>query len=239
MINLDSITNENYKKHNKKWPYILDHPYRILIIGGSGSGKTNAMLNLIKEQDDIDKIHLYAKDLSEPKYDYLIQKLKNAGIKHLNDPNAFVECSNTMDDVYENINDYNPNRKRKILIVFDYMIADIMANTKFQAIIKELFIRCRKLNISLVFITQSYFSVPKDVRLNSTHYLIMKINNRKELQNIAINHSADIDYKDFMKIYRECTKEPFNFLTIDTTLPASDPLRFRKNLFDSYKNDNN
>ena len=102
-----------------------------------------------------------------------------------------------------------------------------------------MFIRCRKLNISLVFITQSYFSVPKDVRLDSTHYLIMKINNNRELQNIAINHSADIGYKDFMKIYRECTKELFNFLTIDTTLPASDPLRFRKNLFDSYKNDSN
>ena len=113
------------------------------------------------------------------------------------------------------------------------MIADIMDNKKFQAIIKELLIRCRKLNISLVFITQSYSSVPKDVRLNSTHYLIMKINNRKELQNIAINHSADIDYKDFRNVYRKCTKEPYNVLTIDTTLPASDPLRFRKNLFDS------
>ena len=85
------------------------------------------------------------------------------------------------------------------------MIADTMTN-KFQAIIKELFIRCRKLNISLVFITQSYFSVPKDVRLNSTHYLIMKTNNKRELQNIAINHSSDIDYGDFIKIYRECTK---------------------------------
>ena len=97
-----------------------------------------------------------------------------------------------MDDVYESIDDYNPNRKRKILIAFDGMVADILNNKKCQAIIKELFIRCRKLNISLVFITQSYFSVPKDVRLNSTHYLIMKINNRKELQNVAINHSADI-----------------------------------------------
>ena len=139
-----------------------------------------------------------------------------------------------MYDVYENINDYNSSRKRKILIVFDDRIADIMANRRSQVIIKELFLRCRKLNISLVFITQSYFSVPKDVRLNSTHYLIMKINNIKELQNIVINHSADIDYKDFMKIYRDCTKEPFSFLTIDTTLPASDPLRFRKNLFEFY-----
>ena len=162
-----------------------------------------------------------------------MKKRKNAETKLLNDPNAFIECSNTMNDLYENIDDYNPNRKRKILIVFDDMIADIMSNKKFQAIIKELFIRCRKLNISLVFITQSYFSVPKDVRLNSTHYLIMKINNKRELQNIAINHSVDIDYKDFLKIYRECTRKPFNFLTIDSTLSASDRLRFIKNLFDS------
>ena len=236
MFNLDSVTNENNKEHNKKWPFIPDHLHSILIIGGSGSGKTNTLLNLIKEQDDIDKIYLYAKDLSEPKYEFLIKKREDVGIKYCNDPNAFIECSNRMDDIYQNINDYNPSRKRKILIVFDDMIADIMTNKKFQAIIKELFIRCRKLNISLVFITQSCFSVPKDVRLNSTHYLIMKLNNTKELQNIATNHSADIDYKDFVKIYRECTRRLYSFLTIDTTLPASDPLRFMKNLFQSYKN---
>ena len=134
---------------------------------------------------------------------------------------------------YENIDLYNPYRKRKVLIVFDDMIADIMTSKKFQLLIKELFIRCRKINISLVFITQSYYSVPKDVRLNSTHYLIMKINNERELENIEINHSADIDYKDFVKIYRECTKEPYNFLTIDTTLTSTNPLRFRKKLFDT------
>ena len=138
-----------------------------------------------------------------------------------------------MNDVYENIDLYNPNSKRKVLIVFDDMIADIMTNKKFQSIIKELFIRCRKTNISLVFITQSYFSVPKDVRLNSTHYSNMKIISKKELQNIAINHSTDIDYKDFIKIYRECTKEPYKFLTIDTTLPSTNTLRFRTNLFDT------
>ena len=138
-----------------------------------------------------------------------------------------------MDDVYENIDHYNPNRKRKILIVFDDMIADIMTNKKFYSIIKELFIRCRKTNISLVFITQSYFSVTKDVRLNSTHCFIMKVNNKRELQNIALNHSADIDYKDFIKIYRECTKESYNFLAIDTTLPSINPLRFRKKFFDT------
>ena len=137
-----------------------------------------------------------------------------------------------MDDVYENISNYNPNRKRKVLIVFDNMIADIMTNKNFQPKIKELFIRCRKINISLAFITQSY-SVPKDVRLNSTYCFIMKINSKIELQNIAVNHSADIDYKDFIKICRECTKEPYNFMTIDATLPSTNPLRFRKNLFDT------
>ena len=132
--------------------------------------------------------------------------------------------------VYKNNNDYSSSRKRKILIVFDDMIANIMSNKKFQAIVKEWFIRCRKLNISLVLITQSYFSVSKAVRLNSTLYLIMKINNKRELQNMAINHFADIGYKDFMKIYRKCTKKPYSFLTIDTASPASDPLTFRKNL---------
>ena len=107
----------------------------------------------------------------------MIKKREDVGIKHYNDPNAFIECSDTMDDVYEDIDGYNPSRERNILIAFDDMIADIMVNEKFQAIIKELFIRYKKVNISLVFITQSYFSVPKDVRLNSTHYLIMKIKN--------------------------------------------------------------
>ena len=135
---------------------------------------------------------MYAKDLSEPKYEFLIKKPKNAGTKHLNDPNVLTECSNTMDDIDKNINDFNPNRKRKILIVFDDMIADIMDNNKSKGLISELFIRCRKLNISLVFITQSYLLVPKDGRLNSTHYLIMKINSKGELQNIANNHSVDM-----------------------------------------------
>ena len=107
-----------------------DHSYRILIIGGSGSGNTNALINLINEQIDIDKIYLYARDLSEQKYEYLIKKLEDAEIKHVNNSNAFIECSNIMDDVYENINDYNRSRKRKILIVFDDLIADIMTKIK-------------------------------------------------------------------------------------------------------------
>ena len=205
MINLDSITNENHKEHNEKWLYIPNHLYRILIIRGSGSGKTKTLLNLINEQDAIGKTYLHVKDLSESKYEFFIKKREDVGINHFNDPSAFIECSNIMDDIYENIDDYNPSRKRKILIAFDDMIADIVTNKKFHTIIKELFIRSRKLNTSLVFITQSFFSVPKDVRLNSPHYLIMKINNKRELQNIGINHSADIDYNDFVKIYRECT----------------------------------
>ena len=126
MINLDNIINDNNNNHNEKWPYIPDHPYRILIIGDSGSGKTNTLLNLRNEQKDIDKIYFYAKDLSEPKYDYLIKNRENARIKFLNNSKAFIEWSNTMDDGYKNIDDYNLNRRRKILIVFDDMIADII-----------------------------------------------------------------------------------------------------------------
>ena len=121
MINLDSITSENSKEHNEKWPNIFDHPCRILIVGDSGSGKTYTLLNLIKEQEYhyvIYKIYLYATDLSKPKYEYLIKKLEDAGIKHYNDPNAFFECSNTMDDVYEDTDNYNPKRDKKSLNCF-------------------------------------------------------------------------------------------------------------------------
>ena len=165
-------------------------------------------LDTITNVNLIDKIYLYARDLLEPKYQFLIKKREDTGIKILNDPSAFIEYSNTMDDIYNNIDNYNAKRKRKILIVLHDMIADIKANKRFQAIIKELFIRYRKLNISLVFITQPYFSVPKPVRLNSTHYLIMKIHNKRELQQITFNHSVDIDYRTFLRIYRNCTNEP-------------------------------
>ena len=147
----------------------------------------------------------------EPKYEYLNKKRENAGITHVNNPNAFIKCSNTMSDVYKNINDYDPIRRRNKLIVSDDMIADIMGNKKFQALIKKFFITCRKLNVSLVFISETYFSVPKDGRLNITHYFIMKINRRIELNNIAADHSADIEYIDFKKTFRQCTKQPCNF----------------------------
>ena len=119
MISLNKIVNNNNEEHNEKWLYTPDHPYKILIIGGSGSGKTNALLNLINEQKDSDKIYLYAKHLSEPKYEFLIKNRENAGLKYLNDSNAFIECSNTMANVYENIDYYNLSRKRKVLIIFD------------------------------------------------------------------------------------------------------------------------
>ena len=166
MINFDDCINENRTKHNKNWAYIS---CSILIIGGSGSGKTNLLLNLIENQPDIDKIYLYEKDSYESKYQYLINKREGVGINHFNDPTAFIEYSNDMHDVYKNIDDYNPDKENKILIVFDDTIADMIHNKKLNLIVTELFIRGRKLNISLVFITQSYFKVPKDVRLNTTH----------------------------------------------------------------------
>ena len=230
MINFDDHINENIIEHNSKWPYIPDHPYRILIIGGSGSGKTNALLNLINNQPDIDKIYLHAKDPYEAKYQYLINKREKVGLDHFDDPKAFIEYSNDMQDVHKNIDDYNPRKKRKVLIVFDDMIADMINNKKLDSIVTELFIRGKKLNISIVFITESYFKVPKDVRLNSTHLFIMKISNKRELHQIALNHSSDIDFKNFMKIYKKYTKERYSFLVNDTTLPSDYPLRFRKNL---------
>ena len=189
MINFDEHTNENNKEHNPNWPCIPDHLYRILIIGDSGSGKTNTLLNLIENHPDINKIYLYAKDPYEHKYKYLINKRECVGINHLNDPKAFIEYSNDMHDVYENIDNYNHDKENKILIVFDNMIADMINSKKLNSIVTQLFIRCTTLNISLVFISQSYFKVPKDVRNNSTHFFIMKIPNKTELVQIAINHS--------------------------------------------------
>ena len=200
MINFDDYVNENKTKHNKNWPYTPDHPYRILIIGGSGSGKTNVLLNLIDNQPDIDKIYLYVKDLYEAKYQYLINIREKVGIDHFDDPKAFTEYSNDMHDVYKNIGEYNIDKERKILIVFDDMIADIINNKKLDSVVTELFIRGRKLNISLVFITQSYFKVPEGVRLNATHFFIAKIPNKRELREIAQNHSSDISTKDFINI---------------------------------------
>ena len=175
---------------------------------------------------------MYAKDPYEDKYQFLIKKRESIGLKHFNDPKAFIEYSNDMHYIYKSINNYNHDKENKILIVFDDMIADMIHNKKLNSIVTELFIRGRKLNISLVFITQSYFKVPKDVRLNATHFFIMKVPNKRELQQIALNYSSDIDFKDFVRIYKKYTDELYSFLVNDTTLASGNPLRFRKNLYD-------
>ena len=236
MINFDDYSNENkavqeLHSHDLKWPYIPDHLYKILIIVGSVSGKTDALLNLIKKQPNIDKIYLYAKDPYEAKYQFLINKRESTGLKHFNDLKPFIEYSNDMQDVYKNNDEHNIDKERKILIVFDDMIADMINNKKLNSIVAELFIRGRKLNISLIFITQSYFKVLKDVRLNSTHFFIMKIPNKREFQEIALNHSSHISTKNFIKIYKKYPAEPYSFLVNGTTLASDNPLRFGKNLF--------
>ena len=219
MFNLDKLVNGKQKEGN--WSF------RMLIIGPSGSGKTNTLLHLIDKLHPIDKIYLYAKDLSEPKYEYLINKREQVGIEMLQNAKAFIEHSNNMNDVFENINNYNKKRNKKVLLVFDNMIAGIEHNKKFRKVIKELFYRARKLNVSIVFITQSYFRVLKDARLNSTHYVLMKIGSKKELKSISEEKSGHLDHKDFLKMYNYRTKEPYSFMLIDARPTATTP--FTKN----------
>ena len=231
MLNLDNIVsnrNENKDTTGSSSSERNNWPLRMLVIGPSGSGKTNTVLHLINNLHLIDKIYLYAKDINEPKYEYLINKREQAGIKNLNDPHAFIEYSDDMDDVLDDINNYNKNRDKNVLIVFDDMIADIEYNKNFKRIIKELFYRARKINVSIVFITQSYFRALKDARLNSTHYILMKIGNKNELKIIAEEKSGHSDYKDFLKIYNYYTREPYSFMLIDTRPTAS--VTFQKKL---------
>ena len=188
MINFDDVIKENIKEH---------HPYKTLIIGCSGSGKTNSLFSLINHQPDIDKTYLYTKDPYEVKYQSLINKQESTCLKHFNNSKDFIEYSNDMDDTSKNIEEYNPNQKRKMLIVFDDMICYMLSNKKLNPRVTELFIRGRIRNISLVFIIQPYFVVPKNIRLSYTHYFIMKILNKRGFQQIAFNQSSDIDFKDF------------------------------------------
>ena len=223
MLNLDSIvSNKNTSSsEDNNWPF------RMLIIGPSGSGKTNTLLHLINNLHPIDKLYLYAKDIHESKYEYLINKREQAGRKNLNDPHAFTEYSDDMNNVLDDINDYNKNRDKKVLIVFDDMIADIEDNKNFKRIIKELFYRARKINASIVFITQSYFKALKDARLNSAHYILMRIGNKKQLKRIAEEKSGHLDYKDFFKMLSYCTEDPYSFLTVDSRPTAT--IQFKKN----------
>ena len=221
MLNLDNIVSNKNENKDNNWPL------RMLIIGPSGPGKTNVLLHLINNLHPIAKIYLYAKDLHEPKYEYLINKREQAGIKNLDDPKAFIEYSDDMDDVLDDVNNYNKNRDKKVLIVFDDMIADIEYNKKFKRIIKGLFYRARKINVLIVFITRSYFRALKNARLNSAHCILMETNNKKELKRIAEEKSGHLDYKDFLKMYNYCTKEPYSFMTIDARPTATIP--FKKN----------
>ena len=160
----------------------------------------------------------------------LISGREKVGIKKLKHPKAFIELFQTVDDVYENLEDYNPTKKWKVLIVFDDMVEDMEANTKLNGVVSELFLKERKLSISLVFVSQSYFKVPRTIKLNATHYFIIKIPNKRELQQIVLNHSSDSECKDFVNIYKDYTKKLFSFLVNDTTLPSNNPLIFKKNL---------
>ena len=241
MISFDDYVNENKTEHNRNWPHTSDKRYIILIIRASGSGKTNILLNLLENQPDIDKIYLYPEDPHEAKYQYLINKREGAGIDHFNDPKAFIEYSNDMQDIDKSINYYSLNKENKILLVFDDVIADMINNIKLNSIVTELFIRGRKLNFKFyhALLSSSYFKVPKEVRLNTAHLFIPKISDKRELQQIAINHSSDISTKDFINIYKKCTGKPYSFLVIDTSLASDNPLRFRKILFKYNKNHDN
>ena len=226
MLNLDNIVSNDNKTSSED----NDWPFRMLIIGPSRSGKTNTLLHSINDLHPIDKIYLYAKDIREPKYEHLINKREQAGIKNLNDPHAFIQYTDDMNDVLDDINNYNKIRDKKVLIVFDDMIGDIGYNKNFKQIIKEPVYRARKINVSIVFITQSYFRALKDARLNSTHYIIIKINNKKELKRIAEEKSGHLDYKDFLKMYNYCMEGPYSFMTIDARATATIP--FKKNFND-------
>ena len=169
--------------YNTNWPYIPDHPHGTLIIDGSGSAKNKVLLNLLKhQQPDIDKIYLHVKDPFESKYQLLINGREKVGIGLLKNPKASLIINKQFIDVYENLEDYDPTKKRKVLIVFDSMIADMESNKKIDPIVTEVFLRRRKLNISLIFISLSYMKVPKTIRLNGRHYFIMKISSKRELQ---------------------------------------------------------
>ena len=182
------------------------------------------------QQPDINNIYLYVKDPFKSKYQLLINEREEVEIKQLKNPKAFNDYSQKIDDVYENMEDYTPTKEKRVLIAFHDMIVDMVKNKKLRPIATELLLRGKKINISLVFISQSYFKVRKTIRLIATDYFIMKILNERKLQQVASNYSSDTDFKDFMKLYKDYTKEPYSFLVNDATLSLDNPLRFRKNL---------
>ena len=163
----------------------------------------------------------------------LINKRENTGLNYLNDPRALIEYSNDMYDIYKNVEECNPNKKQKILIAFADIIADMISNKKLNPRVTELLISGKKVNICLVIISQPYFVVSKNIRLNSTHYFVKKIPNKRELQKTAFNHSSYTDLQGFINLYKKSTVEPYSFLVMDTTLPSDNSLRSRKNLLET------
>ena len=210
MFNFDYITKEYIKERNPNWPEISDHSYRILIIGGSRSGKTNALLNLINNEPNIDKIYWYANDPNQAKYQLLINKRESAGLKYLNDAKVFIEYSNDMDDIYKNVEEYNR-----------YLMTWLLSNKKLNTIVPEYFIRKGKLNISLIFSTHL---------LDEIQHTILLWKFQSKDQQIAFNHSSDIDFQDFMYLFKKFTTKPYSFLVIGTTLASDNSSSFRKNL---------
>ena len=172
---------KNIKEHNPKWLQVPSCPYMILIIEGSESRKANSLSNLVSHQSDINKMHLYAKGSYKANLQLLIDNQESAGLKYLNDSKAFIKYTNEMDDIYKNIKENKLNKKCKILIVIDNMIAGMLSNIKFNPMVTVLFIRSININISLVFITKSNFHTPKNIRPNSTPYYNMKIANKEQL----------------------------------------------------------
>ena len=192
--------------------------------------KTIALLNLINHEPDIDKTFTYAKDPYKAKYQLLINKKESKGLKQLNDSKVFIQYWNDMDDICKIIEYHNTNKKQKVMIVFDDMVADIFSNKEPNPTVTELFIRGRKLNISVVFVRQVYFGVPKNIRLNSTHIFVMTIPSKRKIQQIAFNHSLDIDLQDVMRPCKKCTTKSYSFSIIDTTLASDNSSHFRNNL---------
>ena len=187
-------------------------------------------MNLIKHQRlDIDKIYLYVKDSLKSKYQLVINGRERVEIENSKNPKVFIDYSRKIDGVYKNLEDYSATKKSSVNSFWWYNSrCGILWKSKSYS--HSIVLRGGKLNISLVFISQSYFKVPKTIRLNTTHYFIMKIPNKRKLQKIVSNHSSDIDFKESMKLYKEYTKEPYSFLVKDTTLSSDSPLLFRKKL---------